>query len=222
MSSSTLWAAESPYAFEESGRRSTSGSSTTCRDRAASLLPEKGDRLLHLARLKKGIGRVEKDLGADFFRGVEVDRLIVSEAGVSPMKSRLLTGSRPLYERLYTQARLARESGRKPAFGIEAKSGESPSTVLVSTGEVSPLVFRGGEIFSRETFEGNGRSCGTCHPVANNQTIDPTFIATLDASDPLFIAEQSVGQPLENLENIAAAKELRPHLGEHRQFQRPG
>ena len=47
----------------------------------------------------------------------------------------------------------------------------------------------GGDLFLRETFNGNGRSCATCHPVAHNFTIDPTFISQLPANDPLFVAE---------------------------------
>jgi len=47
----------------------------------------------------------------------------------------------------------------------------------------------GGDLFLRETFNGNGRSCGTCHSVAHNMTIDPAFIATLPSTDPLFVAE---------------------------------
>jgi mono/diheme cytochrome c family protein len=51
------------------------------------------------------------------------------------------------------------------------------------------LVSRGREIFFNETFGGNGRTCGTCHRAENNFTIDPSFIATLPADDPLFVAE---------------------------------
>jgi cytochrome c peroxidase len=50
-------------------------------------------------------------------------------------------------------------------------------------------VCAGARVFFDETFNGNGRSCGTCHPAANNYTIDPTFLATLPATDPLFVAE---------------------------------
>jgi hypothetical protein len=51
------------------------------------------------------------------------------------------------------------------------------------------LVEEGEFIFFNETFDGNGRTCGTCHPKENNFTIDPTFIATLPDHDPLFVAE---------------------------------
>ena len=47
----------------------------------------------------------------------------------------------------------------------------------------------GADLFFNETFKGNGRTCGTCHPSNNNFTIDPPFIATLPANDPLFVAE---------------------------------
>lgn len=50
-------------------------------------------------------------------------------------------------------------------------------------------VSRGRAIFFNETFAGNGRTCGSCHPAENNFTIDPTFIATLPDDDPLFVAE---------------------------------
>lgn len=51
------------------------------------------------------------------------------------------------------------------------------------------LVAKGRQLFFEETFQGNGRTCGTCHPAENNFTIDPAFIATLPPTDPLFVAE---------------------------------
>src|SRR3954464_12563924 len=51
------------------------------------------------------------------------------------------------------------------------------------------LVEYGRQLFFEETFNGNGRTCGTCHPAGNNLTIDPKFIETLPATDPLFVAE---------------------------------
>jgi mono/diheme cytochrome c family protein len=51
------------------------------------------------------------------------------------------------------------------------------------------LVARGEEIFFNETFDGNGRTCGTCHRAEENFSISPAFIATLPDDDPLFVAE---------------------------------
>ena len=53
----------------------------------------------------------------------------------------------------------------------------------------SDLVSKGRDIFFNETFKGNGRTCGTCHRAEANFSINPSFIATLPANDPLFVAE---------------------------------
>ncbi len=55
--------------------------------------------------------------------------------------------------------------------------------------KLDKLISQGADLFFNETFKGNGRTCGTCHPSNNNFTIDPPFIATLPANDPLFVAE---------------------------------
>ena len=53
----------------------------------------------------------------------------------------------------------------------------------------SDLVSKGRNIFFNETFQGNGRTCGTCHRAEANFSINPAFITTLPANDPLFVAE---------------------------------
>lgn len=58
------------------------------------------------------------------------------------------------------------------------------------------LINEGRRLFFEETFEGNGRTCGTCHPEDNNHTLDPAYIAALPADDPLFIAERPAPNPL--------------------------
>jgi cytochrome c peroxidase len=58
-----------------------------------------------------------------------------------------------------------------------------------ATGAVDPLVEVGKQLFFSETFEGNGRTCASCHRAEKNFTIDAEFIATLPADDPLFVAE---------------------------------
>lgn len=61
--------------------------------------------------------------------------------------------------------------------------------VLIAHGLISQEVGEGGDLFFRGTFGGNGRTCGSCHSVEDNQTISPDFIATLPPTDPLFVAE---------------------------------
>ncbi len=58
------------------------------------------------------------------------------------------------------------------------------------------LLNEGRQLFFNETFDGNGRTCGTCHREDNNYTIDPDYIATLPKDDPLFVAERPRPNPL--------------------------
>lgn len=62
------------------------------------------------------------------------------------------------------------------------------------------LIVEGRRLFFEETFEGNGRTCGSCHPADNNFTIDPARIAALAADDPLFVADTTpeLGRRFEN------------------------
>jgi cytochrome c peroxidase len=71
----------------------------------------------------------------------------------------------------------------------------------VQSGVVSLTECIGADLFFKENFNGNGRTCGTCHRIERNFAIDPAFIARLPSSDKLFIAEHTTdGLPLDNLE----------------------
>jgi hypothetical protein len=64
----------------------------------------------------------------------------------------------------------------------------------VVAGLVTAQICAGADIFFRETFNGNGRTCGTCHPANHNFTIDDTFVQNLHnttPTDPLFVFEQN-------------------------------
>ena len=49
---------------------------------------------------------------------------------------------------------------------------------------------RGRLLFERGTFGGNGRTCASCHPSSQNFTLTVPYIASLQASDPLFVFER--------------------------------
>ena len=71
------------------------------------------------------------------------------------------------------------------------------------------LINDGRRIFFNETFDGNGRTCGSCHPETNNFTLDAEFIASLPDDDPLFVAERPQPNPLaENFEKPAIMRKL--------------
>ena len=77
-------------------------------------------------------------------------------------------------------------------LGFAMSSSQLETTASASSGgsvKLDKLISEGARLFFEETFEGNGRTCGTCHPASNNFTIDPAFIATRPKNDPLFVAE---------------------------------
>jgi hypothetical protein len=73
-------------------------------------------------------------------------------------------------------------------------------TALTPVERQAQLIAKGRDLFFNETFAGNGRTCGTCHPEENNFTIDPAFIARLPKDNPLFVAEFNPALK-ENFEN---------------------
>jgi cytochrome c peroxidase len=107
----------------------------------------------------------------------DLDLVVITRAGQPPTAGAIAAGARTLLEK-----RFFRE-----AAGIAAPPVTGALSDAVET--TDPLVRRGATLFFDETFGGNGRTCGTCHPADNNLTIDAAFIATLPASDPLFVAE---------------------------------
>ena len=50
-------------------------------------------------------------------------------------------------------------------------------------------IAQGQDLFFNETFDGNGRTCGSCHRAEENFTLTVEFIAKLPPDDPLFVAE---------------------------------
>ena len=151
-----------------------------------STLPEAGDTMLNLGhyRLADGAYVIEARYPGIRPEGFEVDRVAVTRAGKTPAEAFVLLGAAGIFERLFRgQVRLS-ETGA----GI---AGEDSIWQLISKGRA---------LFHQETFGGNGRSCGSCHNERNNFTVDPAFIATLAASDPLFVHERepALAQNFEN------------------------
>src|SRR5262245_58922691 len=102
---------------------------------------------------------------------------------------------------LVSAAGCVASEGAAPERAAPARTGTSRQSVTLNdriaactndprvvAGVVTVDTCVGADLFLRETFNGNGRSCATCHPVAHNFTIDPTFISQLPAGDPLFVA----------------------------------
>jgi cytochrome c peroxidase len=169
-----------------------------------SVRPERGDAMLRVGRLEADGSqlKLQTQLQQKQLSDFRLDLVIVAPGGESPEDSAFLFGSPGLFQRLYyssPQGQLVKVGGDdqqaksnvvdavsipfrtlvpQPAYAAE--SVQSASANLVKLGE---------QLFFQETFKGNGRTCGTCHPAENNFTLDPAFIATLAPKNPLFVAE---------------------------------
>jgi cytochrome c peroxidase len=80
------------------------------------------------------------------------------------------------------------------AAEAERLLAERPARDLEKGGPPDPealnaLIALGEDLFLNETFDGNGRTCGTCHLPSDQLGLTPATIAALPPGDPLFIAE---------------------------------
>ena len=144
-----------------------------------------------------------------------LDAIAVTKAGATVQKGGLLFGSPGLLQRLYynnrfssvasislsTEEKLAKTS----AFEFLLPKPAQAANSLVGA-DLNALIARGQQLFTEETFAGNGRTCATCHRPDNNHTIDPQYIAKLPRKDPLFVAEYN--PELANLEKPALLRQF--------------
>ncbi len=86
-------------------------------------------------------------------------------------------------------SRPCRSPGVRAAAGLLAAAAALAACDARPPDPQAALIAKGREIFFNETFNGNGRTCGTCHREENNFAIDAAFIATLPKNDALFVAE---------------------------------
>jgi cytochrome c peroxidase len=172
------------------------------------VLPEPGDDLMRIGTLKLNgkIATLEAHLGSDAFANFEVDLVVIARTGRQPTEERVLAGTTTLFHKLYRSAKQGQFGVLKDAEQ-PARAPEQPSLLARLWEKISPsakaqigpipnpstpleqLITQGRNIFFNERFNGNSRTCGTCHRENHNLTIDSEFIATLPANDPLFVAE---------------------------------
>ena len=146
------------------------------------------------------LGRLRYNNGSASLRGpipdelmgeFELDYVVVSRAGETPEEGAVLFGSPDLFQRLFSRDYRAskRADGRIDGLLLAAAVPPFFAPPEPLDDGLDALVAEGEELFFNEQFEGNGRTCGSCHPAENNLTLDPVFIATLPDDDPLFVAE---------------------------------
>jgi cytochrome c peroxidase len=158
-----------------------------------STFAESGDVLRYVGtyHVESGSHALRVTLGPAAFTAVFPDRAFVVRNGRNPKDSFVLTGPGTFFDRLRR---------RQVRFTDDAAAtlGFDPTSAATRSANFAKLIAQGRQLFLKEKFNGNGRSCGTCHVETHNFTIDPDFIATLPRTDPLFVAETNPA--LANLE----------------------
>jgi len=169
-----------------------------------SVLPEAGENMLRIGSLQHDgkVAKLKADLGSRAFADFELDLIVVTKAGMSPIENRMLVGTTTLFNRLYR----TKQRGEFGTLSDHPKAEASASNrgvfvrlldSVMPTAEaqigpqqgVNNLITRGRNGFFNNTFNGNGRTCGTCHREDESLTITPEFISDLPLNDPLFVAE---------------------------------
>jgi hypothetical protein len=113
----------------------------------------------------------------------DLDMVVVTPKGKPPTTNIIATGARTLFEKRFFRERAGAT--------LDPVSGSLSNQVETD----DPLVRRGAQLFFNETFGGNGRTCGTCHRLEDNLTIDPALVAKLPKSDPLFVFPTGLEDP---------------------------
>ncbi len=199
-----------------------------------SILPEDGDTTMRLGALAFHAGKatLQANLPNNDSADFDIDQIVVVAAGDRPVDG-LLFGSPSFFQRLYYSekrdelAKFARNSQLGDSAAMEAAPFDfvvpgiayASDEAKLDTILQEQLAF-GEQLFFEETFDGNGRTCGTCHPAENNFTIDPAFISKLPDKDPLFVAEFK--PELAELENPILLRELGLILANKDGFDAPG
>lgn len=200
-----------------------------------SVMPDPGDKLVRIGALQPAgdHATLAHQVDPGMFDHFQIDMVVVTPKGEQPSADSVLFGSLSLFQRVYSAlgnpSRLLASdfasSARRSPVGtgsiLSVRSAYADQNVFVDADVLfRTLVRQGSQLFFNETFDGNGRTCGTCHPPLNNVTIDVPFIASLDDDDPLFVAEfvPALAQNFENptlmrgagliLENIDGFEDL--------------
>lgn len=178
-----------------------------------------------------GYGTLKASLSREALNGFTIDRIAVAPAGSPPSSNEIISGAPSAMQKLYyagkpwTVAQVGELQSPMPAavpfeFLLPKPAHASNNNQANLAAVLGAEIAEGRRLFTQETFNGNGRTCETCHRLDNNHTIDPNYIAKLPKSDPLFIAETN--SSLAKLENPELMRKLGLFLTNIDGFDKPG
>jgi hypothetical protein len=161
-------------------------------DSSAFVAPEDGALWVGTFEFVDGVAALVASVAGITSERFEIDLAVVTPKGALPHEAGLMHGTPSLFQRLHAlEERMTREAEQKSQrllalAAVSFQSGGVPTGFPAVFGD---LATEGEDLFFNETFEGNGRTCGSCHFAVNNFTIDAELLATLPPSDPLFAGE---------------------------------
>ena len=161
-----------------------------------SIIPEPGDNLLKVGSLKFEDGKAWLDAKVDNLSEFNVDMIVLARRDGEPGKDGVLFGTTSLFQKIFHYPETqqpAQQVNVTPNQGLSLISTASATGITPRRffdGVDSRLLNKGRELFFDETFNGNGRTCGTCHRENDNLALSLKTIANLPDNDPLFIVEQ--------------------------------
>jgi len=165
-----------------------------------SVIPERGDHLINIGKLTIADGQGWLDAEVADLADFQLDMIVLSRAGSDPGREGVLFGTTSLFQKRFHYPQY--QASQEAMFKEESvKRNNVFISDAMATGITPPgffpdlnafLVNKGRDLFFNETFNGNGRSCGTCHHEDDNMALSLKTIASLPDDDPLFIVEQEV------------------------------
>jgi len=172
-------------------------------DSPEGIQPHINDTYFYLGELEGKTNKLslEKSFLKKEVEVIRPDLIVITEYNQHPSQQRILVGLPSLFQKLSHNESISRilvthddannndvvdmlfnNIGISSAQAHKRRKHPEKSSLY-------DLIILGEKIFFNETFNGNGRTCSTCHPALNNFTIDPQYISKLPDDDPLFVAE---------------------------------
>ena len=145
-----------------------------------------GDEIIELGELKmQGTdGTLERVVDPGRLRGFEVDMVVVTRKTPGAGEEFVVGGIPSLFYKMGRRTSLLAEMeldepGNSPVALLRGLGRNLTSPLTASASRPAAvnqamlgLIEQGRVLFFEETFNGNGRTCGTCHRLENNFTID--------------------------------------------------
>lgn len=163
-----------------------------------SVLPEPGDRMVNVGSLQFEDDNAWLDGQIVELPDFQVDLVVVARRNGTPGQDGVLYGTTSLFQRMYHYPDQSRTPSEQKTAAASGLISDAHATGITPQGFFpdldSNLINNGRRLFFNETFNGNGRTCGSCHKEEDNMALGLKTIASLPDDDPLFIVEQAFRQ----------------------------